>query len=162
VSTSPHIRSSATAGRMTMARRSTMTRAARYLGALGVLATGVIHIQQFYGQNYSTVPTIGTLFFLNFVSALVIAAGLVAPLGHIAGRHADLVRAGFAVAGIGLAVLSLVALFISESSSLFNFTENGYRTAIVLAIIAEAAATVFLVSFLALSGLPAWRGRSLS
>jgi branched-subunit amino acid permease len=93
---------------------------------------------------------------------LVIAAGLVAPLGHVAGRHADLVRAGFAVAGIVLAVLSLVALFISESSSLFNFTENGYRTAIVLAIIAEAAATVFLVSFLALSGRPAWRGRSLS
>jgi len=84
------------------------------------------------------VPTIGTLFFLNFVSAVVIAAGLVAPLGRVAGRHADLVRAGFAVAGIGLAILSLVALFISESSSLF------------------------LVSFLALSGLPAWRGRSLS
>jgi hypothetical protein len=157
VSANPNIRSSPTASRMTMARGSTMARAALYLGALGVLATGVIHIQQFYGQDYSTVPTIGTLFFLNFVAAVVIVAGLVAPLGRVAGRHADLVRAGFAVAGIGLAVLALVAQVISESSSLFNFTENGYRTAIVLTIIAEAAATVFLVSFLALSGLPARR-----
>ena len=83
---------------------------------------------------------------------MVIAAGLVAPLGRVAGRHADLVRAGFAVAGIGLALLSLVALFLSESSSLFNFTENGYRTAIVLAIIAEAAAVVFLAVYFAARG----------
>jgi hypothetical protein len=38
---------------------------------------------------------------------------------------------------------------VSESSSLFGFTENGYRTAIVLAIVAEAAAAVFLLIFLA-------------
>jgi predicted dinucleotide-binding enzyme len=54
--------------------------------------------------------------------------------------------------GFGLAVLSLVALFVSESSTLFNFHENGYRTAIVLAIVAEAAATVFLLIFLAANG----------
>src|SRR3954453_2795596 len=130
-------------------RRSAIARAALYLGALSVLATGVDHIQQYYGSDYSTVPTIGTLFFLNFVSAVVIAAGLVAPLGRVAGRYADSIRALFAVGGIGLAVLSLVSLFVSESSSLFGFTENGYRTPIVLAIVAEAAAADFLLIFLA-------------
>jgi hypothetical protein len=129
--------------------RSAIARTALYLGALAVLGTGVVHIQQYYSADYSSVPTIGTLFFLNFVAAVVIAAGLVAPLGRVAVRYADSIRALFAVAGIGLAVLSLVSLFVSESSSLFGFAENGYRTAIVLAIVAEVAAAVFLLIFLA-------------
>ena len=131
---------------------SAIARAALYLGALAVLATGVVHIQQYYGADYSAVPTIGTLFFLNFVSAVVIAAGLIAPLRRVAGRYADSIRALFAVGGIVFAALSLAALFVSESSSLFDFTESGYRTAIVLAIVAEAAAVVFLVIFLAAAG----------
>jgi hypothetical protein len=132
--------------------RAVIAQAALYLGALAVLGTGVVHIQQYYSADYSSVPTIGTLFFLNFVSAVVIAAGLIAPLGRVAGRYADSVRALFAVGGIGLAVLSLAALFVSESSSLFGFAENGYRTPIVLAMVAEIAATVFLLIFLALNG----------
>ena len=133
-------------------RRSIIAWSALYLGALAVVATGVVHIQQYSAQNYSSVPTIGTLFLLNFISAVVIGLGLIAPYGRIAGRYADAIRAAWAVAGIGLAVLSLVALFVSESSTLFNFHENGYRTAIVLAIVAEAAATVFLLIFLAANG----------
>jgi hypothetical protein len=122
------------------------------LGALSVLATGVDHLQQYYSADYSTVPTIGTLFLLNFVSAIVVAVGLVAPLGRVAGRYADAIRALFAVGGIGIAVLSLAGLFISESSGLFGFVEHGYRTPIVLAIVAEVAATVFLATFLAANG----------
>ena len=152
MSTNPQTVPSAPAGGLAAQRRSVIARTALYLGALAVLATGVVHIQQYYGNDYSTVPTIGTLFFLNFVSAVVIAAGLIAPLRWVAGRYADAIRALFAVAGIGLAVLSLVALFISESSSLFNFAENGYRTAIVLAIVAEAAAAVLLLIYLAAAG----------
>jgi hypothetical protein len=132
--------------------RRIIARAALYLGALAVLVTGVDHIQQYYGNDYSTVPTIGTLFFLNFVSAVVVFVGLVAPLGRIAGRYADAVRALFAVGGIGIAVLSLAALFISESSSLFGFEEFGYRQAIVIAIVAEVAAAVFLAIFLVANG----------
>jgi hypothetical protein len=152
VSTNPQTVSSAIAGSLTTHRRSAIARTALYLRALAVLATGVVHIQQYYGNDYSTVPTIGTLFFLNFVSAVVLAAGLIAPLGRVAGRYADSIRALFAVGGIGFAALSLAALFVSESSSLFGFTENGYRTAIVLAIVAEAAAVVFLLIFLAAAG----------
>jgi hypothetical protein len=135
-----------------VATRSAISRAALYLGALAVLATGVDHIQQYYGNDYSTVPTIGTLFFLNFVAAVVVTAGLVAPLGRVAGRYAKAIRAGFAVGGIGIAVGSLAGLFISESSGLFGFVEHGYRTAIALAIVAEVAAIVFLVIFLAANG----------
>ena len=43
---------------------------------------------------YSTVPTIDTLFLLNFIGAIVIAVGLIAPLGRVTGRHTDAVRAG--------------------------------------------------------------------
>jgi hypothetical protein len=143
---------SAGAGGLTARRRSAIARTALYLGALAVLGTGVVHIQQYYGNDYSTVPTIGTLFFLNFVSAVVLAAGLITPLGRVAGRYADSIRALFAVGGIGFAVLSLAALFVSESSGLFGFTENGYRTAIVLAIVAEGAAAVFLLIYLAAAG----------
>ncbi len=134
----------------TTRRRSTIAQAALYLGALSVLGTGVVHIQQYYGQDYSTIPTIGTLFFLNFVAAVVIAVGLIAPLGRVVGRYADVTRSVFAIGGIGLGVLSLVALFVSEGSGLFGFVENGYRTPIVLAMVAEIAATLFLIVFLVL------------
>ena len=149
-------------GRVT-ARRAGIAQAALYLGALAVLATGIDHIQQYYSADYSTVPTIGTLFFLNFVGAVVVAAGLVAPLSRVAGRYADAVRAVLAVGGIALAVGSLAGLFISESSSgLFGFQEHGYRTPIALAIVAEAAATFFLVVYLIANGagVPASRSRS--
>ena len=152
MSTNPQAISSAIASRLTKPRRSAIARTALYLGALAVLATGVVHIQQYYVNDYSTVPTIGTLFFLDFVSAVVVTAGLIAPLGRVAGRYADAIRAVFAVSGIGIAVLSLAALFVSESSGLFGFQEHGYRTAIMLAIVVEVAAIVFLVIFLAMNG----------
>jgi hypothetical protein len=129
-------------------QHSIISEASRYLGALAVLGTGAAHIEQYSVDSYSTVPTIGTLFLLNFIAAVVIAVGLVVPLRRVAGRYAGAVRSLFAVAGIGLAVLSLVALFVSEGSGLFGFVEHGYRMAIVTAIVAEAAATVFLLAFL--------------
>ena len=149
-----------TAGRLRTPRRSTIARVALYLGAAAVLATGIAHVQQFYADDYKSVPTIGTLFYLNFVSAVVIAAGLVVPLGRIAGRYADMIRSAFAVAGIGLGALSLIALFVSESSGLFGFQENGYRTPIALAIVFEVAAIVCLVTFLIANGTGVARMRS--
>jgi hypothetical protein len=132
--------------------RSIVAQASRYLGALAVLATGIAHIEQYSVDDYSTVPTIGTLFLLNFIASIVIAVGLIAPLRRVTGRCTDAVRAVFALGGIALAVLSLVALFVSESSGLFGFVEHGYRMAIVVAIMAEVAVTVFLVAFLLANG----------
>jgi hypothetical protein len=132
--------------------RSIIAGVFRYLGALAVLATGVAHIEQYTVDSYSTVPTIGTLFLLNFIAAIVIAVGLVARLRRITGRYTDAVRALFAAGGIGLAVLSLAGLFVSETSGLFGFVEHGYRMAIVVAIAVEAAATLLLVAFLLANG----------
>jgi hypothetical protein len=129
-----------------------IAQASRFLGALAVLATGAAHIEQYSVDGYSTVPTIGTLFLLNFIGAIVIAAGLIVPLRPVAGRYTDAVRAAMAVAGVGLAVGSLAGLFISETSGLFGFVEHGYRMAIVVAIVVEVAATLFLVIFLLANG----------
>lgn len=138
--------------RLPISRRSIVALTFLYLGALAVLATGVAHIEQYAVDDYSTVPTIGTLFLLNFVASIVIVVGLIAPLRRVTGRYTDAIRAAFAVGGIGLGVLSLAALFVSESSGLFGFVEHGYRMAIVVAIVAEIAATVFLVAFLLANG----------
>jgi hypothetical protein len=152
VTTSTQTMPAAAARWLTTERRSIIARAALYLGAVAVLATGVLHIHEYYDQSYSTIPTTGTLFFLNFMSAVLVAAGLVAPLSRVAGRYADAVRATFALGGIGIAVLSLAGLLVSESSGLFGFVEHGYRMAFVLAIVAEVAAVVFLVIYLPASG----------
>ena len=63
-----------------LARTTTLT---RYLGALAVLAVGVDHIEQYYVDYYRAVPTIGTLFALDFVAATVIAVGLMLPLRRL-------------------------------------------------------------------------------
>jgi hypothetical protein len=160
VNANPPAMPTATSGWPATHRRSIVAWSALYLGALAVVATGVVHIEQYSAADYSTIPTIGTLFLLNFISAVVIGVGLVAPYGRVAGRYADAIRAAWALAGIGLALLSLIALFVSESSSLFNFHENGYRTPIVLAMVAEAAATVFLLVFLAANGTGLAKTRS--
>ena len=139
-------------------RRSTIAWIALYLGAASLVVSGVDHINEYYANDFRTVPTIGVLFLLNFVAAVVVAVGLIAPIGRIAGRYADAIRAVLAVAGIGIAVLSLGALFVSESSSLFGFTENGYRMAIVVAIASEVAAVLFLVIYLVASPISSrWR-----
>jgi hypothetical protein len=139
-------------GRLPTRHRAIVAQAFRYLGALAVLAIGVAHIEQYSVDNYSTVPTIGTLFLLNFIAAIVIAAGLIAPLRRVTGRYRDAIRAVLAVGGIGLAVGSLVGLFVSETTGLFGFVEHGYRMAIVVAIAVEVAATVFLFAFLVANG----------
>jgi hypothetical protein len=138
--------------RLPTRRRPIAAPAFRYLGAVAVLATGVAHIEQYSVDNYSTVPTIGTLFLLNFIAAIVIAVGLIAPVRRVTRHYTDAVRAVLAVAGIGLAVLSIAGLLVSETSGLFGFVEHGYRMAIVVAIIVEVAATIFLVAFLLANG----------
>jgi MFS family permease len=63
----------------------------------------------------------------------------------MAARRAHAAIAVLATGAVAIAIGSLVALFISESGGLFGFTEHGYRAAIIIAIIAEAA-TVLLLS----------------
>jgi hypothetical protein len=118
---------------------------ARVLGSLSLLAVGIIHLQQYF-DLYSEIPTIGTLFVLNFVGATVVSVGLLAPLG----RWGDTARVLLALAGIAQAATAFVFLFISERTPLFGFQEPGYDPSAILASrIAEVATVVFLGAFLA-------------
>jgi hypothetical protein len=112
----------------------------RVLGAVAVLVTGAVHLEQFFAVHIDKVSVIGPLFALNFAGATLIALGLLLPLERLHGV--------LALTGIGLAATSLLFLFVSERRSLFGFQDHGYRAAIVVAIAAEAAAVLLLGGFL--------------
>jgi hypothetical protein len=125
----------------------------RYLGALALLGVGLDHIEQYSIDSYSAIPTIGTLFALNFASATLVTLGLVAPVKRITGRWGAAALALLAMGGIGIAAGSLAGLLISENGGLFGFVEQGYREAIVISIALEVATITLLGLFLAANGL---------
>jgi hypothetical protein len=116
----------------------------RYLGAIALLGVGLEHLEQYSVDYYSEIPTIGTLFVLNFASAALVAFGLVAPVQRLRGRAGRWAAPLLSIAGIGVAAGSLAGLLVSESSGLFGFMEVGYRSAIVLSIGLEVATIVLL------------------
>ena len=126
----------------------------RYLGAAALLAVGADHLDQYASAHYDAVPTIGTLFVLNFVSATLVAAALAAPVERLSRRTGRATLDALALGGIGIAAGSLAGLLISERASLFGFTESGYRGAIVLSIVLEITTIVVLAGFLALPDAP--------
>jgi hypothetical protein len=142
-------------------RRTILARVALAVGTAALFATGGDHLDEYAANGFSTVPTIGTLFLLNFISATLVGVGLLLPLGRIARRFAAPLRALLAVSGIAIAGSSLIGLWISESSSLFGFTDYGFRPTIVAAIVAESLAIVALTAYLALADLHLsdWRGQ---
>jgi hypothetical protein len=117
---------------------------ARYLGALALLGVGVDHLEQFSVDSYSAIPTIGTLFALNFASAALIAAGLAAPVQRLPRSAGRLAVPVLSLSGIGVAAGSLAGLLVSESIGLFGFMETGYRPAILLSIALEVTTIVLL------------------
>jgi hypothetical protein len=124
---------------------------ARCLGALALLGVGAAHLQQYADDSYNLVPTIGTLFLLNFISATVVGLALLVPLRR-ATAWAGALRAALAVAAMGIAAGSLTALLVSEDQGLFGFMEQGYRQAIVLTIVLEAVTVALMAVFLVADG----------
>ncbi len=121
-----------------------MSLVTRILGALAVVAVGIVHIEAYSGP-YSAVPTIGELFVVNFLAATVIGGALIFPLERLAGRWGGVAVALATVAGIALAAGSLVMLIISEHGTLFGFHEPGYDpVAISRSRIAEVVAVCLL------------------
>jgi hypothetical protein len=112
----------------------------RRAGAVAILAVGAVHLQQ-YLTGYNVLPTIGTLFLLNAISAGVVGFGLLLPIEKL---FRERVIGLLALGAVAIAIGSLIALFISETSVLFGFSEDGYDTAVVIAIAAEVATTVLL------------------
>jgi hypothetical protein len=119
--------------------------ATRRAGALALLAVGAVHLQQYIDTNYRLVPTIGPLFLLNAIGSLIVAGLLIAPTERVvSGRLRDASVGILAAVAVGISVGSLVILLLAENGGVFGFAEDGYATPIIVAIIAEAVATVLL------------------
>ena len=84
------------------------------LGGVALLVVGGIHLEQYTAGHFSVVPTIGTLFLLNFISATVLGLWLLVPGFGGYPRWRLLADGAVALAGIGVAGGALVALMISE------------------------------------------------
>jgi hypothetical protein len=136
---------------MTLIRSRYTLPAVRVLGAAALIFVGLDHYYEYSVQDYSVLPTIGTLFLLNFISATVIGVILLAPLGRIFNRAGDLVLQAAALSGAGIAATSLVALLVSEQTKLFGFMESNYRPEIIIALASEASAAVLLSALFALA-----------
>ena len=121
---------------------------ARYLGAISILVVGAIHAQQYYDAYFRVVPTIGTLFLLSFVGSGVVGTVLLAPVRRLGRNAGDLILVLAALGAIGIALGSLASLLVSEYRPLFGFMESGYRLAIVLTLVFDTLATVFLAIFI--------------
>jgi hypothetical protein len=122
--------------------------AARFLGALSLLAVGAVHLQQ-YEYLYSAIPTIGTLFLLNFVGATAMGLGLLAPLERLLGRWGGAAVALLALGGVAQAATAFVFLLVAERTPLFGFMEPGYDPpAIMASRVAELVTVGLLGSFL--------------
>jgi len=115
----------------------------RAVGALSVLVVGAVHLEQYFAEHFNVVPIIGPLFALNFVGATLIGLGLLVP-----GRRMRPLHLLLSLGGIGLAATAFVFLFVSEHQPLFGFQDYGFRTEIVVAVAAEAAAVVTLAGYL--------------
>jgi hypothetical protein len=133
----------------------------RVLGALALLVVGAVHLQQYFAL-YSAIPTIGTMFVLNFAGATALGLGLLAPVERLPGRAGRAAPPLLALGGIALAATSFVFLLISERTPLFGFMEPGYDPAAIAASRGAEVATVVLLGtflaarFLARVPMPRW------
>jgi hypothetical protein len=134
--------------------------AARVCGALLLGFVGADHLYEYAAEEYSVLPTIGTLFLLNFISASLVGLLLLAPVRRLFGRFSTLVLEMAALGGLAVAATSLGALLISEQAPLFGFMEVNYRPAILVALASEAAAALSMAFLLLLLLRRAGKGAS--
>lgn len=128
-----------------MADRRPLTSTVVRIGAAAcVVAGGIVHLQQYFGVFYRVIPTIGPLFLLDFVGAIVLGVALLLPVERWWRPLGALVALG----GILFSAGAIVGLEISEHGALFGFHEHGYRLAVVLSLVFEAAAILLLIGYL--------------
>ena len=105
---------------------------------------GALHLQQYYDAGYSAIPTIGTLFVLNFVGGVAIGVALLLPVERLPGRAGAIALPLLAFAGAAMAATSLAFLLVSQQTPLFGWLETAKGSAITVALVSEAIATVAL------------------
>jgi hypothetical protein len=128
--------------------RSAPALVARFLGAAALLSVGAVHLQQ-YVRLYSAIPTIGTLFLLNFAGATVIGLGLLAPVERLFGRLGGVAVGLLALGGAVQAACAFGFLLVAERTPLFGFQEPGYDPpAIMASRVSELVTVGLLGSFL--------------
>ncbi|NND75671.1 MAG: hypothetical protein HKN44_11760 [Ilumatobacter sp.] len=115
-----------------------VSRILRIVAAVAALVAGYAHLK-LYNDGYKDIPiaNIGTQFLLNALGAVVIAAGLVAPL--VVRTLPSWVRWSAPVAGIGWSAMSLLAFWLSRTSRGWM----GFRDGPGLNPAPEAALSVF-------------------
>jgi hypothetical protein len=116
------------------------------VGAIALLVSGWVHFYLYFRGGYRGISpdevaglTISRSFALNAIAAVVIAEALILGLRY----RALLLPA--ATVGVGFAVATLVAYFLSRTRGLLGFKETATTTEAVLAIIAEATVLLTLV-----------------
>ena len=129
---------------MSIFRSPHITVALRLVGALLLLFVGADHYYEYAVRDYSVIPTIGSLFLLNFVSATIVGVALLTPLERLPRRVAPFALTVAAASGAVIAATSLLALLVSEQTKLFGFMEYNYRPEILVAIASEAGAMLVL------------------
>jgi hypothetical protein len=98
-----------------------------------------VHFQQ-YVDFMSEIPTVGVLFLLNAAGGAGLAVALLS--------REQLLRALAALGSIGLALGSLVSIFLALGGGVFGYKEPSLRLPIVIAIVAEIAVLPLLVAVL--------------
>jgi hypothetical protein len=137
---------------------------ARAIGAVALVWIGAIHLEQYAIAKYSTVPTIGWLFLLNFIGGTGLGLVLLVPIRASASPARRLIDTAAVLGGLAVAAGSLAALLISERTPLFGFMEHGYRFVIAETIAVDVIAIVALGAVLAWpidGGRPPRRGAML-
>jgi predicted lipoprotein with Yx(FWY)xxD motif len=115
----------------------------RLVGAGLLAATGAIHLD-LYLTGYRTIPTVGWLFLLQVITALLLAAAVLATRSRL-----------IAAAGAGFALATLGGYLLSVRVGLFGFTEIRTTAGIVAGVIEVAV----FAALAALAAAPATRAQ---
>jgi hypothetical protein len=127
-----------------VSRPGVVGRIPRAIAGIAVLTIGAVHLDEYSAAHYSSIPTIGWLFLVNFIAATALGMMLLTPAGPPGRRWRRWLDGAGTLGGLGVGAGSLAALLVSERTPLFGFMEHGYRPIIVLAIVADGVAIVAL------------------
>jgi hypothetical protein len=130
-----------------IANSNAVPRALRGIASVALLGAGAVHLEQYTVAHFSAIPTIGSLFLVNFIAATVIGLVLLVPIPSTRALGRLWLEGATAVAGMGVAFGALAGLLVSEHTPLFGFREHGYRLEIVLALVSEAVAVLALALY---------------